>query len=181
MVSGFKKTSHAFWRITLFKLVCFYFFLFLYNFHGDIITPINEEKSNPLTLSLSWIILTQTSSFGERSRRIDLDPDEFVVPSPAKILATALPLWTSAHRSSSPGRLTTDALNRYKPDTGARNIPVFWSNPFPLLVTILGNWTAWPTPMCIWWVVVSAVNPIRGLCEEFASFDIKSSLFCTPT
>ena len=178
MVSGLKKTPHALWRITLFKLVNLLFYF--YNFHGDINTPINEDQSYPLTLSLSWTILTHTSSFGDRSRRIDLDPDEFVVPSPAKILATVLPLWTSAHRSSIPGRLTTDALNKYKPDTGARNIPVFWSNPFPLLVTILGNWTAWSTPMCIWWVDVSAVNPIRGLCEEIVSFDNKGCLFCKP-
>lgn len=139
--------------------------LFFFYIHGIIRTPMKEDQELPNMLSSLWTIFIHTSSFLTRSRTIDFAPVENVAVSPANIKTSPSPLCTIWHRTSFPAWLRMDALNRYKPGTGALKIPVKESNPLPIFVIILGNWTVWSIPIFIWWSVVTAVNPTLDIWE----------------
>lgn len=128
----------------------------------------NSHERRPRTSK--YVIITvnyfiHTSSFLTRSRTIDFAPVENVAVSPTNIKTSPSPLCTIWHRTSFPAWLRMDALNRYKPGTGALKIPVKESNPLPIFVIILGNWTVWSIPIFIWWSVVTAVNPTLVMWE----------------
>lgn len=133
--------------------------------HGIIRTLMKEDQELPNMLSSLWTIFIHTSSFLTRSRTIDFAPVENVAVSPTNIKTSPSPLCTIWHRTSFPAWLRMDALNRYKPGTGALKIPVKESNPLPIFVIIFGNWTVWSIPIFIWWSVVTAVNPTLVMWE----------------